>query len=130
MTPTVYLIAQPTVKKDGKLPNLEPLEYHGKVRIILPGTSKPSRTPATTLTELEDALEHFDPARDFIAWAGGDTLAALMVGVVLERMEIMTFNWLRYDRMRLASGAWTDEGAHYRPVLITLFTDFPHDRTA
>lgn len=69
---------------------------------------------------IEARLAHFDPEIDYIAWAGGDALSAMMVGMALVGMEIWCYRWLRYERVRLANGQRTDEGAYYVPVTIDL----------
>jgi hypothetical protein len=119
-SPRVFLICQPTVKKHGKLPDLTPLQKFGEVTVCVPQGMKPSRVPETALRHLRTQMEDFDPRIDFLAWAGGDTLAAVLVGIVLHERGgngFGSFTFLRYERVRLPSGDWTDEGATYQPVV-------------
>lgn len=120
--PTVYLIAQPTVSRRKAPPDLKPLYDHGEVQVVLPLSDSPTFNPVKCYEIMEDRLAHFDPERDFIAWAGGDTLSAIMVGMMLINRDepIWKFNWLRYERFRQPDGRRTDEGAKYIPVVIDL----------
>ncbi len=118
--PVVYLIAQPTVKRDGKLPNLEPLAVWGRVQVLLPAGDSPTFTPIRTYDRMEDRLQDYDPEKDFLVWAGGDTLAAVFLGGLLADMGIDKFTWLRYERPKLPDGSRTDVGAKYVPVTIDL----------
>jgi hypothetical protein len=120
--PTVYLIAQPTVSRRRPPLNLEPLYAHGEVQVVLPMSDSPTFTPVTCYEVMEDRLSRFNPEVDYLVWAGGDTLAAVMAGMILVNQEepIWRFNWLRYERHRNADGSRTDKGAKYVPVVIDL----------
>lgn len=119
--PVVYLIAQPTVSRNKTKPfDLNPLYDHGEVQVVLPMGDSPTFTPIKCMDVIEKRLEAFDPDIDFLVWAGGDTLAAVMVGLALAQMEIWCFRWLRYERARLPDGSRTDIGAKYTPVDIDL----------
>lgn len=111
---TVYLIAQPTIARNGELPDLTPLAKHGAVKVLVQAGEAPGNNPQMVLDLIEKRLADFDPATDFIAWAGGDTLAAVLTGVILERMELADIPWLRFDRdidpdthRRLKRGSYT-----------------------
>lgn len=120
--PTVYLIAQPTVSRRKKPLNLAPLYDHGDVQVVLPMSDSPTFEPLKCFEVMEDRLSKFDPEIDFLVWAGGDTLSAVMAGMILINMEepVWRFNWLRYERFRNPDGSRTDEGAKYVPVVIDL----------
>lgn len=120
--PTVYLIAQPTVSRRKAPPDLAPLYDHGEVRVVLPMSDSPTFKPVRCYEVMEDRLSHFDPELDFLVWAGGDTLSAVLIGMMLVNQEqpIWKFNWLRYERHRNADGSRTDKGAKYVPVVIDL----------
>lgn len=120
--PTVYLIAQPTLSRRKAPLNLAPLYEHGEVQVVLPMSDSPTFEPVTCYNVMEERLRHFDPEVDFLVWAGGDTLAAVMAGMILVNMEqpIWCFKWLRYERFRNADGSRTDKGAKYVPVVIDL----------
>lgn len=120
--PTVYLIAQPTVSRRKPPLNLEPLYKHGEVQVVLPMSDSPTFNPVTCYEVMENRLANFDPEIDMLVWAGGDTLAAVMAGMILVNRDnpIWCFKWLRYERHRQPDGSRTDKGAEYVPVVIDL----------
>lgn len=120
--PTVYLIAQPTISRRKAPLNLEPLYEHGEVQVVLPMSDAPTFNPVTCYEVMEKRLENFNPEIDFLVWAGGDTLSAVMVGMILinQAEPVWRFNWLRYERFRHPDGSRTDKGAKYVPVVIDL----------
>lgn len=118
--PMVYLIAEPSVKRDASRPDLSPLAEFGELKVCLPSGHYPVLHPKKTLDILFSRLDAFRPDVDYIAWAGGDTLAALLTGVVLAEFGIARINWLRYQRgwkdgKRVESG----EGS-YRSVVVEI----------
>lgn len=118
-TPTVYLIAQPTVpRKGGKLPDLTPLAAHGDIKVLITPGEYPAFHPERALKLIRQRLAEFDPAIDYIAWAGGDTLSAVLTGIVLMELECTGVTWLRHERGRDPKdpSIRTDEGSHYTPV--------------
>jgi len=118
--PIVYLIAQPTVSRRKAPPNLAPLYKHGEVVPLLITGEQPTFNPRSCFEVLEKRFQAFDPDIDYLVWAGGDTLAAVMAGMLLAERNIFCFNWLRYERFRLPTGERVDEGAIYVPVEIDL----------
>jgi hypothetical protein len=123
MSGTVYLIMQPTVSESGPPPDLTPLYAHGRVRVLVESGVYPAFKPKATLQIIESRLADFDPRTDFIAWAGGDPLAAVMVGVVLERMELDNVKWLRYDRGPRVAGKRDRSKAQYIPTHVPLYSE-------
>jgi hypothetical protein len=126
--PRVFLISEPSVKKakaaGGSLPNITPLYEHGAIVMLLSSADpRPISNPTLALQLIEDRLEAFNPDHDFLAWAGGDTIAAMLAGVALERRGIDAVTWLRYDRGIAPDGSRTDEGARYTPLRVTLYND-------
>ena len=135
-TPTtphrVFLICEPSVKKartaGGALPNITPLFEHGPVTVLLSSADpRPVNSPDRALRLLEQRLDAFDPDHDLLAWAGGDTITALLTGVALERRGVNAVTWLRYDRAIAPDGSRTDDGARYAPVRVTLYTEQDDD---
>lgn len=120
MAATVYLIAQPSLKADGSQPNLSPLNEHGRIQVLVETGERPSKYPERCLRVIRRRLKHFNPATDFLCWAGGDTLAAVLTGHVLSDLSYEhgwnTFRWLVYQRVKdEKTGRWTEEGAYYVP---------------
>lgn len=129
--PRVFLIAQPTVTREGKMPNLEPLAEHGEIRTLLQaGLDNPWSEPARCMKIINARLLDFNPEEDSIAWAGGDSLALLMVGAVLERYGYNKVRWLRYERTPMPGGGWSHEGAKYIPTVIPLYHGSNGERAA
>jgi hypothetical protein len=121
----VFLIAQPTVAKDGSMPKLEALQEHGDVHVLVSAGDSPSFRPNKTLDDiLRQLAQLYKPDEDFIVWAGGDTLAAVLVGVALERQGHNEMTWLRYDRpYDPVQRKRVDEGARYVPIKIKLYDE-------
>lgn len=120
--PSVYLIAQPTVKRDGAVPDTTPLGGFGDVKVLINSGEYPALHPERCLTLIEKRLETFNEAEDYLAWAGGDTLAAVLVGVVLERMKVNAVKWLKFQRGWDGDGNRDPEKSYYREVIVPLIT--------
>lgn len=128
--PTVYLIAQPTVAGNGSLPKLEPLAEWGTIKVLINPGEDPRYNPKLAMKRIRSRLADFNPELDFLAWAGGDTLAAVLTGVVLadfaidEEDPFDSFQWLRWERGRDAStGKRTEENGKYVRMTVPLFLD-------
>lgn len=119
--PTVYLIAQPTVKRDGKLPDTSPLSEYGEVKVLINSGEYPALHPERCRDLIEQRLAHFDQDRDFIAWAGGDTLAAVFAGVILERMGLHRVRWLKHQHGWGSDGERDPNKSYYREVNVPIF---------
>lgn len=119
----VYLIAQPTVSGTGDFPKLKPLAEYGNIRVIVEAGDYPAFTPGKIFEKVKDRLKDFDAENDYIAFAGGDTLAALMVGSALAQFGHHSFRWLRFERGRDPKNPSrrTDEGGTYTPVDVMLY---------
>lgn len=125
--PVVYLIAQPTVSRNKKPMDLAPLYEHGDVQVLCPAGDAPTFTPVRCVEVMEQRLVNFDPTCDFLVWAGGDTLAAVMAGMLLAEAGHYTFTWLRWERDRTDDGGRLETG-RYRPVRIDISEeDFSDD---
>lgn len=117
----VYLIAEPTVKRDATRPDLSSLAHYGEVQVCLPSGMYPSVTPDKAFDLLHHRLTAFNPTTDYLAWAGGDTLAAVMTGVVLADLGLDHVRWLRWQRGWTVDGkrCGSDQGS-YRLVEVDL----------
>lgn len=121
----VYLIMKPSHKSDGSYPDLSPLEQHGSLCHLVDEHIKPSRDPELAFSMIEERLSQFDYRFDKIAWAGGDTLAAVLAGVCLADLEIPWFTFLRYDRNWDPKKRRRYQGGFYTPVKIQLENTVP-----
>jgi hypothetical protein len=100
---TVYLVAQPSIARDGSVPDTSGLAKFGTVRVIFPSGDRPSRRPTKGLEHAQYVLREFDAVRDCIAYAGGDAYGLLLVGIVLERKLCPSVTLLRFDKPRHAA---------------------------
>lgn len=116
----VFLIAQPTIAKNGRLPDLTPLADYGDVTVLVEGGEYPSFRPGETWQRVAARLQDFDAEADYLAWAGGDTLAAVMAGAALVALGHRTFRWLRFDRAHTRDGGRDNNSGAYVPVEIQL----------
>lgn len=134
MSGRVFLIMQPSVKRDGSAPDLTPLKEHGEVTVLVHAGESPRFHPAQCRDKLIERLKTFDPDKDMLAWAGGDTLAAVLVGAILADQlweeEAPEITWLRYER------AWDGDrrrqdavGARYVPIRVPLLPPLSSDAT-
>lgn len=118
--PVVYLIAQPTVSRNKKPLDLSKLYEHGEVQVLCPTGDSPSFTPVRCMDAMESRFAPYDPEVDFLVWAGGDTLAAVMAGMLLAEREVYEFRWLRWERDREEGSGRRLETGKYIPVTIDL----------
>lgn len=117
----VFLVQEPTVPKySGKVMDTTPLLWWGKVRIIMERTQTASFRPAQAYVQIRERLKSFAPERDYIAVAGGDTLAVLLVGTVLAQLGHSYFNYLRFERTRLPDGTRDPATGSYVPIYVPI----------
>ena|SRR5690242_10862319 len=94
----VFLIAQPTIPKNGQLPDLTPLADFGDIKVVIEAGDYPSFKPGEAWKRVNDRLRDFDAEQDYLVWAGGDTLSSVMAGAALTQMGHRRFRWLRFER--------------------------------
>ena len=118
-TGRVFLIAQPSVARNGHLPDLSPLSEYGEVITVMDGENASFR-PGDAFTKALGRLADFDAEADYLVWAGGDTLSAVMAGSVLTQLGHRRFRWLRFERGHRRNGVRDNEHGHYSVVEVTL----------
>jgi hypothetical protein len=117
----VYLVQEPSVPKhSGRTLDLMPLTWWGQVRVLMEKTQKASFRPAPSFEQIGERLRIFDPERDYIAVAGGDTLAVLMVGAALAQLGHRYFHYLRFERTTLPDGSRDPASGVYVPIRVPL----------
>lgn len=95
---TVYVICRPGYRRDGVIYDVSPASKYGEIRYIFEGKlSTITDDPFSALQQAISALEDFDPDVDYVAWAGGNPLAMLLVGDVLGEM-CDSYNYLSFVR--------------------------------
>lgn len=117
----VYLIQEPTIPKhNAKVLDISPLMWWGSVNVLMERTQVASFRPASAYMQIRERLRNFCPAKDFIAVAGGDTLAVMMAGAVLSQYGHTYFYYLRFERTRLPDGTRDPASGAYVPIYVPL----------
>lgn len=98
MKPKVFVISQPSLRKDGWLPNISGLSKYGEIELLLQPGEDPEQNPRLCLLRLTERLTTFNPDQDYLVWIGGDTLGAVLVGVALADLGFDHVRWLRWQR--------------------------------
>lgn len=99
--------------------DLSSAEKYGTVITVLGERESPSLAPAPALIKLRQAIREYNPDTDFFLSAGGDPLAALMIGMLLVD-EGKSASWLRWDRNRDFDGRRDMTAGEYKPVRFDL----------
>lgn len=114
--PIIFRLQEP-ISRIEQTRDYESCRGYGEMRTILSCRQNPS-------TEIDLCyrlmIESFSEAQegDFVLWAGGDPMTALIAGIVLSDFDLCTkVKWLRWDRRTDQNGNRTSFG-YYVPVEI------------
>jgi hypothetical protein len=110
----VFVIQDPGISRDFS----SALDY-GSLFFLLEKNDRPSYDPKIVHTKLQKILGDNFSSEDYIVWAGGDPMAPVLVGMVLEELGFDRFKNLRWERVRDRNKRRTGEG-YYVPVTIDL----------
>lgn len=99
--------------------DVSPASVYGEIMFVLSAGDRTCSNPELSAEKLFDALEEFNPREDFIVWAGGDPLSAIMTGMVMERLGISKFRFLRFEKSRTTKVGQPATG-FYSPVEVRL----------
>lgn len=121
--PTVYLINAPTLSGSGRLPDLTPMAEYGTIKVLVENGEYPSFKPQECLRKIYQRLKDCDEERDYIAWAGGEPLSAVMVGAVLADLDKTSIRWLRFERGRNERGERDARCGHYNVVSVPIYDE-------
>jgi hypothetical protein len=120
--PVIFVISQPSIPKSasGRMIDLAPLaEYSTDVRFLVLRGQSPTFTKDGLFQQIRQSLDgQFDPARDFLCWAGGDSLGAVVAGLALASLGVRRFRWLRHERSKLPDGSRDPSRGRYVPITI------------
>lgn len=94
--------------------------WWGKIRVLMERTQAASFRPAQAAAQISERLKAFNPARDYIAIAGGDALAQILVGAALSQHGHRYFYYLRFERTRLPDGTRDPASGGYTPLMVPL----------
>jgi len=117
----VFLIQTPSIDRKGRSINIQAAAVHGDVLVVLDAGDYPTYRSAKCLDKVTHKLSEFNPDQDFLLWAGGDTLSAVMAGAVLYRFGLTRFRWLRFERFRNEDGTRDNDRGEYHPIWVNLF---------
>ena len=117
----VYLVQEPSVPKhSGKVMDISPLSWWGKVQVLLERSQAASFRPGPAYLQIGQRLKHFNPDKDYLTVAGGDVLGVILAGAVLAQMGHSHFYYLRFDRGRLPDGTRDPSRGAYIPLRVAL----------
>ncbi len=118
----VYMAQQPPpIYREGKAlhKDLSSAQRYGTIRVLLESDDQPSLLPGPSIRQIRSLLKSFDPAKDYLCYAGGDAMALALAMVVLRDMGFREVSILRYERERDTEGRRT-RGGYYVPVKVPL----------
>jgi hypothetical protein len=99
--------------------DVSPAAVYGEIRFILSAGDRTCSNPELSMDKLRRALADFDANHDFIVWAGGDPLSAIVTGMVLAELGIKKFRFLRFEKNRGTQPGQPVTG-FYSPVEVRL----------
>lgn len=92
------------------------------VRPFLTSDDRPGLRSRAAVARLRERVGEFDPRQDAIAWIGGDPASLLLVGAQLADAGIRFVTYLRWERVRDATGRPTDETA-FVPTYVNILPE-------
>lgn len=110
----VFVVQATRVQAD-----VSPAGVYGEIQFILSAGDRTCSNPELSMDKLRRALKDFNPHQDFIVWAGGDPLSAIIVGMVMHDLGINKFRFLRYEKNRNTRPGQPPTG-FYSPVEVRL----------
>lgn len=114
MTSRVFVLQATKFQAD-----VSPAAVYGDIRFVLSPSDRSCSNPELSLGKLFKELEEFRPREDFIVWAGGDPLSAILAGMVLAELGILKFRFLRFEKNRHTKPGQPVTG-FYSPVEVNL----------
>jgi hypothetical protein len=114
MTSKVYVLQATRHQAD-----VSPAAVYGDIQFVLSAGDRTCSNPELSMERLRKALRDFDPLNDFIVWAGGDPLSAIVAGMVMLDLGITKFRYLRFEKNRNTKPGEPIRG-FYSPVEVML----------
>jgi hypothetical protein len=99
--------------------DVSPAAVYGEIRFVLSAGDRTCSNPELSMERLRRAFYDFDPKMDFIVWAGGDPLSAIVAGMVMLDLGIKKFRYLRFEKNRNTKPGEPVTG-FYSPVEVRL----------
>ena len=114
---TVYIRQEPTSEKD-----LTSAAQYGALKPILASDDNPAKNAMFSMNKIYNALYDYNSEEDHLCFPGGDPVALLLTGAVLERLGIEEVSYLVWNRERDNAGMRKSTG-FYMPKKIKIFTN-------
>jgi hypothetical protein len=73
---------------------------YGDICFVLSAGDRTCANPELSIGKLRRALRDFNPRDDFVVWAGGDPLSAILTGMVFMDLGVTKFRFLRFEKTR------------------------------
>jgi hypothetical protein len=99
--------------------DVSPAAVYGEIQFVLSTGDRTCANPELSMHRLRQAFADFDPMHDYILWAGGDPLSAIVAGMVMIDMKIRQFRYLRFEKNRNTKPGQPVTG-FYSPVEVRL----------
>ena len=99
--------------------DVSPAAVYGEILFVLSAGDRTCSNPELSADKLYSALKEFDPQEDYIVWAGGDPLSAIMTGMILMDLGVTKFRFLRFEKSRSGKPGQPVTG-YYSPVEVNL----------
>jgi len=93
---TVFFIHEPS--RD--YVDLSTAESFGEVEFVFAPTYPASLYPMESHARATEVLQDFDPAKDYLAFCGGDQGSIAICVIALCENDIWSIPWLRWDRRK------------------------------
>lgn len=116
----VFVTQQPKPNKANWTPNLSPATNYGAIHFIFSGGDRPASDPVAAMFIASEALEDFNPDRDYVLWPNGvDPFSIWAVLLVLAKKGHNKIRGLNWER-RLLNGKRDSNNGFYTPVVFEL----------
>jgi len=99
--------------------DVSPAAVYGDIVFVLSAGDRTCSNPEASMDKLFQALEKFNYKEDFIVWAGGDPLSAILAGMILSELGITKFRFLRFEKSH-ASKPGQPVSGFYSPIEVCL----------
>lgn len=115
----VFVINQPTARPGGFAYDVSPAKQYGEILFLFRADQPaPSADPHWATRHAYRVLADFGD-EDFLVWAGGDPLGAVLASAVASDINDGKVKYLKWERDRARSGERTG-GGYYVPLVLDI----------
>jgi len=101
----VHVVQSPRQSQSDFSYDLSPALPYGVISTIFAIDFQPSHNIERALEILDEALEDFDPDKDYFVWIGGDPAGLVLLTSWLSSHDIESVQFLRWDKDRNRNNA-------------------------